>query len=183
MNAQGACNGLHEVTGLADRIASGRPWPLGVVLGGPHAAERGSILTNPQQHDLLRIRVQESQSPFEKVLRKYAVRVETIISSVSDRGLCAPPQTQRARLRDRSHQTLPASRPQRAAAASTVRMDETPWYMRKVRVGRMKKRQYDFRPGCRDHISRLLFPQNSDRYLPFLFLDARVEPGQLATEC
>jgi hypothetical protein len=152
-------------------------------MGGPHATGLGSIPTNPQQHNLLRMRAQQAQRPFEGGLPKYAVRTGTIICSVSDRGRCAPPQAQRARPCRKSHQTLRASRPQRAAVASTVRMDETPWYMRKVRVGRMKKRQYDYRPGCRDHISRLLFPQNSDRYLPFLFLDARVELGQLATEC
>ena len=183
MNAQGACNGLHRVTGVADDTSPGCPWTLGVVTGGPHAAGLGSIPTNPQQDNLLRTRAQQPQVPLERDLPKCLVRTEIINSSVSDRGRCRPPKTQRARPHHQSHQTLPASRPQRAAAASTVRMDETPWYMRKVRVGRMKKRQYDSRPGCREHNSRLLFPQSSDRYLPFLFLDARVELGQLATEC
>ncbi len=183
MNAQGACNGLHRVTGVADDTSSGCPWTLGVVTGGPHAAGLGSIPTNPQQDNLLRMRAQQPQVSLERDLPKYLARTETINSSVSDGERCAPPQTQRARPCHKGHQTLSASRPQRAAVVSTVRTDETPWYMRKVRVGRMKKRQYDSRPGCREHNSRLLFPQNSDRYLPFLFLDARVESGQLATEC
>lgn len=183
MIAQGACNGLHRIKGVTDETPSGCPWTLGVVTGGPHATGRGSILTNLQRHNLLRMYAQQPQRPFDKVLPDSAIRGETIFCSVSDRGRCAPPQTPQVRPGHKGHQTLPVARPRRAAVASTVRMDETPWYVRKVRVGRMKKRQYDFRPGCRDHNSRLLFPQNSDRYLPFLFLDARVESGQLATEC
>lgn len=185
VKAQGACNGRHRAIGITDESTSGCPSTLGVVTGGPHAAWLGSIPGNPLQHNSLRMRSEQSHTHVEGVFLKRAVGAGAIACPASDRRRCARSDIGRpqARRHHDGNQTLSATRDQRAAVASTVRMDDTPFCMRKVRVGRMKKRQYDYRPGCRDHNSRLLFPQNSNRYLPFLFLDARVELGRLATEC
>jgi hypothetical protein len=187
VNSQGACNGLHRRVRTADEAASVFARTLGVVTGGPHAIGLGSILKNPLQCNLLQLRAGSPRNQVEGLLPGFAQRDECRDLLTSDRGLRASSNAGRQHheqaRRHSCSQTLSAVRHRRAAVARTVRMEDRPVCMRRVRVRRTMKRPHLNRAWCRDHNSRFLFPQNSNRYLPFLFHDARVELGLLATEC
>lgn len=175
MSSHRACNGLQAVARITGEAVAVFPRALGVTADQPHVAGLGSILKHPLRHRSLPLRAQAFQAPIDEISREDPRKNE---------ARCLPGLDRRTQAQwQNGTQTLSAVRHCRAAIASTVRMEDTPVCMRKVRARRTMKRQHLDRRWCRDHISRFLFPQDSNRYLPFLFHDARVGLGLLATEC
>lgn len=158
--SQGACNGLREWVRGTDEVVSVSACTMGVVTGGPHATEPGSVLANLHPRPWRRGWAGLSQNPGGQ--------------TPADRAVVAPrhhdtPQVSAARCR-RAGRIRYAGRTRR-------RMDV------RCQAKRMMKRHQRDRAWCRDRNSRGLSPQDSNRHLPFLFHDARVELGRSATEC
>jgi hypothetical protein len=182
----GAGNGLHRRVADRDATTSAWPYALGGATGDRYAGRLSSNLSDPLQRTSPYSRADSPQDDLVDRLFHRAEPGETAASidfdrSVPTRSNAGRPHRACAARNHHSSQTLSAARVPRAVC--TVRMDGTPFCMRKVRVRGIMKRQQLDRGWCRDHNSRLLFPQNSNRHLPFLFHDARVELGLSATEC
>jgi len=161
VDLQGACNGLRGWVRGTDEVTSVSARTMGVVTGGPHATELGSLLDNvlpcPLRHEwAARLPHPGGHTP-------------------ADRAVFGP--------RRRHTQRALAARCRRAAVTDMVRMEDAPKDGRKVPGRRMMKRYHRDHAWCPDHNSRGLSPQDSNRHLPFLFHDARVELGRSATEC
>ncbi len=174
VGSQGTGNGLHRKVRIADETAPAPARILGVVTGGPHAIGRGSISEKPEQDRSLCGCAGLPSHPGEPALPGLSMSDGTGGCPDANRAVRVPSHT------DRRHNS---STQTRVAARSAARRKGTQCGMRKVRVGRMTKTPHRGRAACRDHNLRGLSPQDSGRYLPFLFHDARVEWGRSATEC
>jgi len=173
VGSQGTGNGLRRKVRITDETASVPAYTLGVITGGPRAVGRGSISEKPKQDRSLCCAGLPSH-PGEPTLSGLSMSDGTAVSPDANRAVRVPSHT------DRRHNSSTLTR---VAARSVARGEGAQCGMRKVRVGRMTKTPHRCRAACRDHNLRGLSPQDSHRYLPFLFHDARVELGRSAMEC
>jgi len=162
----GACNGLRGWVRGADEVVSVPARTMGVVTGGPHATGLGSVLDNllprPLRHEwAARLRHPGGHTPAQY--------------GPADRAVVGP--------RCRHTRGASAARCRRAAVTDTAHMKDTPKDGRNMPGRRMMKRYHRDHAWRRDHNSRRLSPQDSNRHLPFLFHDARVELGRSAMDC
>ena len=155
VDLQGACNGLRGWVRDTGEVASVSARTMGVVTGGPHATELGSVLDNLLPRPL---------RPGWAALSQHPGRHTPVERGQANQAVVGP---------RRRH--TPGGVGRRAAVTDTVRMKDAPKDGRKVPGKRMMKSYHRDHAWRRDHNSRGLSPQDSNRHLPFLFHDARVE--------